>query len=125
MENIRDFIALHYVVDKGDTQFWIDNKDSEIPHSLGSKLEQWVHKMPIQDDFKEYSDYALFGADNFIMVLEGLEIFNRDSIKKEFYSLSKEQRDDAAQSIQNILLHNSTIKKMTHKKYIEAIREYL
>lgn len=124
MENIRDFIALHYITNKSDTPFWKDNLESSIPESLGYRLEQWVHKMPIQDDFNGYSNYSLFGPDNFTMVLEGLEIFNRDSIRKEFYSLSKSQRDDASQKIQEALFHANTINKIPHKKFIQAIREY-
>lgn len=122
MENIRDFIALHYVTKKDNTKFWKDIQFLELPDSLNSRIERWKHRLPINEDFTNDSNFILFRAANFIMVMEGLEIFNRTSIKNEYMNLSKSYRDNADRVLNDIILNEQTFEKINHKDLIWLIR---
>ena len=125
MENIRDFIALHYVTNKTNTDFWKDVSKIKLPDSLKSKLDRWRHRLPISEDFNSVSNYVLFTAPNFIMVMEGLDLFDRKSIAKEYnalYPAIKENADSVINQQRNL---ESVIKFMTHKEMITIIRNYL
>jgi len=124
MENIRDFLILHYMTRKTNTDFWRDLANLEIPNSLGSKLERWQHKLPINEDFSHLSNYKLFGSDNFIMCMHGLGLFNRNSIKQEFESKSIMIQEEANKLIQKQFEFNNSIESVSHKEMISLIRNY-
>ena len=125
MENIRDFIALHYVTNKTNTDFWKDVSKIKLPDSLKSKLDRWQHRLPISEDFSRVSDYVLFTAPNFIMVMEGLDLFNRKSIADEYNALYPAIKENANSVINQQRNFESVIKFMTHKEMITTIRNYL
>ena len=76
MENIRDFIFLHYQCGRKDTKFWKDISKIELPETLKEKLKLWNNRFPIDEDLQG-SNYKLFWARNFIQVLDGLNLFNK------------------------------------------------
>lgn len=122
LKNIRDFIALHYLVDKKNSQFWIDQKNLNIPDSLKSKLEIWKHRLPVSEDFSKDSRYILFSEDHHILVLHGLGFFNIDSIRKEYEMLDVRVKIEADNILKNNILHQDTVARMTHKEYISEFR---
>ena len=123
MENIRDFIILHYITKKNDTQFWKDVSNIELPESLKAKLDMWKHKLPIDEDFNNLSNYVLFKASNHILVLDGLDIFDRTSIKNEYDSNYDYVKEDAERTISELHYFENSIKTLGHKEYLKAIRE--
>jgi len=124
MENIRDFLVLHYMTRKTNTQFWRDLSTLEIPDSLGNKLERWQHKLPINEDFSHLSDYRLFNSDNFIMCMHGLDLFDHNSIKQEFDSKSILIHQETDNLIQQYNKFSKTVHTITHKDMINLIRNY-
>ena len=125
MENIRDFVALHYVTTKTNTDFWKDVSKIKLPDSLQSKLDRWRHRLPIAEDFNNVSNYVLFGPSNFIMVMDGLGLFDRKSIAAEYNSLYPTLKENANSVINQQLNFEATIKFITHKEMISTIRKYL
>lgn len=125
MENIRDFIVLHYMTRRSDTKFWKDLKDISIPDSLGIKLERWRFKLPVEVDFAEYSKYKLFGPQNFILVMAGLDLFDRGSIAREFSSTASWLRNEAEYIFKKELEAEKTINLIDHKRFLEIIRNHL
>lgn len=125
MENIRDFIVLHYITGKSNTEFWKDINAIDLPDSLKSKLDRWQHRLPIAEDFNNMSDYILFGPVNFIVVMEGLELFNRNSIRAEYNALYPEVKETANNIINQQLAFEKNTKFITHKEIISIIRTYL
>ena len=53
MNNIRDFIVLHYITNRTDTQFWTHLQTAEIPDSLATNLDMWKTRLSIADDFTD------------------------------------------------------------------------
>jgi flavin-dependent dehydrogenase len=125
MENIRDYIALHYITKKNNSVFWKDINNVEIPETLKNNLENWKNKMPIAEDFKNESTYSMFWPNNFILIMHGLNLFNVNSIKKEYEQISNFIKESANEIIKNTIIEDKTNKTISHKKYIEIVRNYL
>jgi flavin-dependent dehydrogenase len=125
MENIRDFIILHYITKKTNTPFWQDVAKIEIPESLKSKLAMWKYKLPIDEDFNKVSNYILFKASNHTIVMDGLDLFDRGAIKQEYDSNYDYVKLDADRTIQDLHEFEKSISTMTHKEFISAIKNIL
>ena len=124
IENIRDFIVLHYLSKRNDTDFWKNILDLEIPESLKDNLEKWKTKLPTTEDFMNNSSYIMFGPANFIKVMHGLNLFDKEAILKEYQFLSNDYRY-AADQIINDYLHNKSLSNfMNHKDVLKVVREY-
>jgi tryptophan halogenase len=124
IENIRDFIVLHYLTKRNDTDFWKNILNLEIPESLKNNLEKWKTKLPTGEDFLNVSGYSMFGPQNFIKVMHGLNLFDKEAILKEYNFLSNEYRSAANQMINDHLHSQSFSNFMNHKDIIRVIREY-
>ena len=123
IENIRDFVVLHFLTKKDNTQFWKDVSKIELPESLQSKLDLWKHKLPVAEDFSGLSHYTLFKDVNFILVMHGLGLFDTNSIKKEYDAIP----DFIKNNINEILTNNAnfarTARVIPHKEYIRRIHQ--
>jgi tryptophan halogenase len=114
MINIRDFIILHYMNKKSDSEFWKDINNNEIPDSLKDNLSKWQFRLPIREDFKE-SNFLLFYEYNWIHVLYGLNLLNIKNLKKHM-SFLNDKKVDYSKMSPNI------IGKIGHKNFIQFIR---
>lgn len=122
LTNIRDFVILHYITNKENTNFWKDIKNTAIPEKLKENIEHWKYNLPILEDFIETGSYALFKDPHFIQVLAGLEIFNRENLLKEYNQLSSVTKKlaDKAESERQVLKLNK--KPISHKEFIRRLR---
>jgi len=123
VENIRDFIVLHYLTKRNDTDFWKNILEVEVPDSLKYNLEKWKNKLPINEDFKNVSDYKLFGPENFIVVMAKLKLFNKELILNEYNFLSNNLHKITENTIKNNLINENTQNYITHKKILLNIRK--
>lgn len=75
-EEIRDFIALHYVLNnRDDTPFWRFARDElTCPDRLAHLIELWRHKLPSAPDLPNRS--ALFSEWSYMYVLFGKKFFD-------------------------------------------------
>ena len=119
MNNIRDFIVLHYITKRQDSNFWKDINKNEIPDSLKENLNKWKCRLPIREDFLQ-SNYLLFYECNWINVLYGLKLLNIDNLKKDISYLNKEAVNRTEIELKNISLYNP--KTIAHKEYLKFIR---
>jgi tryptophan halogenase len=122
-ENIRDFIVLHYLTKRNDTEFWKNILSVEIPESLKYNLERWKTKLPIAEDFMNYSTYAMFSAANFAVVMAGLNLFDNDAILQEYNFLSDNLKRYTENITASAWLENEVTKSIEHKKIIQIIRD--
>jgi len=120
-ENIRDFIAVHYISPREDTAFWRDLKntrDQWMPQSLKDKLIKWKHRLP---NNLELDDFGLFTGDNWIHTLYALQLFDIESIKREYDTLPKYKKDMADRMF-NYRYEELKEEFIPHK---QAIQQYL
>jgi tryptophan halogenase len=123
LNNIRDFVALHYITKKENTEYWKSLKSVELPDSLKEKLEIWKYKLPIREDFSDLSKYILFKESNFILVMHGLGLFNQESIRLEYESLDTSIKNDADRIFNAVKQRENASPKIIHKEYLRSIRE--
>tara|TARA_R100001530_G_scaffold134212_2_gene108664 strand:- start:830 stop:2266 length:1437 start_codon:yes stop_codon:yes gene_type:complete len=119
IENVRDFIVLHYLVNKKDSKFWRDLK-LNIPSSLKHKLKIWKNRLPIRDDF--LGSYNLFYEANWTLILKELGFINKDTITKEFNFLSEHLQLNSQKLFDEHLAEIKPRKAwIDHKKYLGAL----
>ena len=77
-EEVRDFIALHYLAsNRRDTDYWrAAQNDLEVPDSLRARLELWKTKLPAEEDFEQT---YLFGFWSYLLVLFGKHFYEAAS----------------------------------------------
>jgi len=122
-ENIRDFIVLHYLTKRNDTEFWKNILSLEIPESLKYNLEKWKTRLPIAEDFVNTSTYSMFSAHNFIVVMANLNLFDNNAILQEYNSLNDQVKHMAEHTISSMIFDENTKKLIEHKKILQIIRE--
>jgi tryptophan halogenase len=115
MLNIRDFICLHYIT-KRKEEFW---KTQVIPDTLKYKLDLFKNRLPIQEDFNNGCKYQLFWDKNYIHIMQGLNLINKQKIKKQYELLN----DDVKNYISDFNIQANNI--ITHKQYLTNIRNEL
>lgn len=123
MNNILEFIFLHYRTKKNNNEFWKSVAHLAAPGELEDKLNMWKHRLPIKEDFKNLSNYILFREDNFILVMEGLDMFDRNSILKEYQKLHSNVKYEADKIINHQRSTDTSIETIPHKHMLKLIRE--
>ena len=118
VENIRDFVLLHYIVKKNDSKFW-DQLEFNLPRSLEHLLDKWSYRLPIATDFD--SSYLLFRENNFAIILKELNLFNYERIAAEFDSLNPRIKFDMHQEYQKYNNHYAVNSAISHKKRLENL----
>lgn len=121
MHNIRDFIVMHYITKKDNTQFWKDVQQLPIPDSLQEKLERWQHNLPIDEDFRPTSKYALFSASHHIHILHGLKLYDKNSIKQEFDMMHPWIKQNAVDVLEELRIYDEQSPTVTHKQFIDHV----
>ena len=122
-ENILDFIAVHYISPREDTQFWKDlkeNRDMWMPKTLKEKLNKWNKRLPLVVDFNK--QYNLFAASNWIVTLHGLQLIDKEYVNKEVSMLSPYVKTKC----EEIISENKRFEKeLTHIKHKLGLETYL
>lgn len=126
MNNIRDFISLHYVTKKNNTVFWKNLTLEKLPDSLKNNLEKWKNKMPLQDELLTNS-HIMFSNLNFAIIMHGLRLFNVENIKKEYMSISKPIRNRIEENVMLDIIEVSkelkTSRALGHKEFLKLIKD--
>jgi tryptophan halogenase len=119
-ENILDFIAIHYVTPREDTEFWKylkNNRDEWLPKTLQQNLERWRHRLPYRFEFDP--KWTLFKAENWIITLYGLQLLDIDSIKTEYQLTPDHVKEFVNYRLEENLSIVNSIKRIPHKKGLE------
>ena len=114
-DNARDFVLLHYLVNKKDSKFWRELKPV-IPPRLKKQLAMWKNRLPIKEDFDH--SYLLFQALNFTCVLHGIGHFNIKSIKEEYDNINQLARNMVKGEL-DAFKKKSGFAGIAHKEYLE------
>lgn len=101
LENIIDFVALHYRVKRNDTPFWQSVQNLPLTSSLEEKLEIFKHKFPSKSDFDNRR--LMFKEANWILIMHGLGILSKDVAQRDVDIQPAHIRDAVAYNIENIM----------------------
>lgn len=122
LENIRDFVFLHYITGKDHNEFWKLVSNIEWPDFLKENLPRWKHNLPIADDFSATTDYILFRDSHYLQILAGLKFFDIDSITKEYNALHYINKKRADDFVRETRTKEKTFPQIEHKDFIARIR---
>lgn len=120
--NVRDFVLIHYLTNKTNTQFWKDISKIEMPDNLQPLLQQWKKNLPIADDFTGQTMYTMFKAGNFAQVLHGLDFFDTNAIKREYDMMNPQTKKWGDEILSFIHPAIDTRPYVEHREVIESIR---
>jgi tryptophan halogenase len=81
IENILDFVALHYITRRNDTEFWKSTHTLPKTDSLAEKLEIFKHKFPGKGDFENRR--VMFKEANWILVMHGLGLIPKSVAQRD------------------------------------------
>jgi tryptophan halogenase len=126
MENIKDFILLHYITNKKNTKFWKNLKEIKLTDSLTDNIEKWKTRLHIDEDLNIYkTKYKLFNSINFIQILYGLNILHINNLKRNFSFLNKEVIGEVLQQMKVFDKQEKLNLSLGigHKKYLNIIKE--
>ncbi len=118
--DIVDFICLHYCTNRTDSEFWrymTENK-TEWTKSFEQKCRE-----EFLDARTCYKEKTFWGLDSFVQVSNGLEMFNKESIK-EFLDAKidgKEIYMQAKATHEYLENEKRRIRRISHKKVLESI----
>ena len=121
MNNIRDFIVLHYISPRRDTEFWRNVAEVELPDTLKANLNMWKHRLPIIDDFTSYTKKVLFNEYNHTLVMYGMGLFDQEKIMAQYDSVPQEAKHYTERQIQTKLDYDK-VKTIPHKMMLDLIR---
>ncbi len=121
MDNIRDFIVLHYITERRDTPFWKAVSETPIPDSLDKNLRMWKHRMPTTDDMTSHTKKVLFNEYNYAIVMHALGLFDNKSILEQYEMMPEGAKQHVESSIQHKLQFDKT-KTIPHKMMLQLLR---
>lgn len=114
MELIRDFIILHYCVNKRDEPFWRDVRDMQLPDSLRDKLELFQ-----KSGFLHNDEADLFADSSWISVALGQGIRPENTMCM-IDSMTNEQLQNYMRSIKQQVA-TLTDKMPLHRDYLAQV----
>lgn len=121
MDNIRDFIALHYITSRRDTPFWQAVANMPLPNSLEKNLSMWKDRMPVADDLTDKTKKILFNEYNFAIVMHGLGLFDSDKILNQYNTLPPQVKEYVENRCREKVQFDN-IKAIPHKLMLDLLR---
>ena len=120
MEDISDFLSLHYRGQREDTEFWKDHKYNKdrVSDRLNDKLNLWSNGILGVDDTE------IYGIENYAVVVQGLDLINKDKLynnlllkRENIIDSYKQHYNNIAKEIDHIVKICYTIEEWKNKIY--------
>lgn len=83
-ENILDFVQLHYISKREDTEFWRWCKYDMPLTKFNQETLEYFKKNFVNYNFFHRNNYELFDELDWIQVMHGLQLFDINSIKEKY-----------------------------------------
>jgi len=117
-ENIVDFIQLHYITKRNDTEFWKwVNKEIVYTDFIRENLE-YFKKNGVNSQMFGIEPLYMFSYLNWSQVMHGLSLFDYDARKKyweEFWS------KEHSENLDNLFKHGNAVDMSTVRTHREAL----
>ena len=80
--------------------------------------------MPTEVDFDTDTNFILFKALHFVMVLHGLELFDLEKIKQEYNTLGDDIKQNANDIREHLIQESDQCQEfLSHKEFLNLLRE--
>lgn len=121
-ENIIDFIQLHYLTKRDNSEFWKWCKNEIVLTDFNAKyLEYFKKGYPNINMLNQ--PMALFSYLNFGQVMHGLGMFDTDHIKQKYEDHMFSHSADTNELVKLIQLSDANEQFYPHRKALEMIKE--
>lgn len=120
MDNILSMIRLHYVSDRRDTKFWIDQNNMKINDSLDELINLWSERPPSRWDISS-EDGQMFLSPHITHVMQGQGLIPSEPASTAINNMNlREKIDTAVDELKNSR-HNHEL--VDHKRALMEIKE--
>jgi len=120
-QNIVDFVQLHYVTKREDSDFWKYCKTLKLTDFNKKTLPMFKKNLPVGPQFVK--PWALFRHSNWLHVLHGLEIFDLEEIKRRWEYMPTEMRMDATVKLHIQKMNAANHTPVGHREALKNILE--
>lgn len=120
LENIFDFVALHYVCKRDDTPFWKSVKNLPRTASLQEKLDIFKYKFPGKSDFENRR--VMFKEANWILVMHGLGLIPKEVAAREFDIQPPHVKDSIKYNLSNMIGETEIRDRTGYATHREALQ---
>ncbi len=119
--DITNFINLHYCTNRNDSPFWrhMTNNKTEWVAGIEDKCNEEFIDLFKTDDMLDHWD-----NDNFIQIMEGLHIFNKESFREYINSRKNSEflYNDAKKQHEYIVGVKNSMTMIDHKEYLSSLK---
>tara|TARA_B100001996_G_scaffold87266_1_gene64593 strand:+ start:2186 stop:3652 length:1467 start_codon:yes stop_codon:yes gene_type:complete len=119
--DITNFINLHYCTNRNDSPFWkhMTNNKTEWVAGIEDKCKEEFIDLFKTDDMLDHWD-----NDNFIQIMEGLHIFNKESFREYINSRKNSEylHSDAKKQHEYITGVKNSMTMIDHKEYLNSLK---
>jgi tryptophan halogenase len=123
-DNTFDFIFLHYLTKREDTDFWKSFKDRPMPEAIQQFLEECKHTIPNSRFFSKIS--SVYESASWLPVSKGLRILNKEKAAEMYSGILSDIRREEIPKLVTSFYINLEINLDTladHSLLLKRIRE--
>jgi hypothetical protein len=121
-EQTSDFIFLHYMGKRNDTDFW-KHYTENVPNSIKEVFARWESSIPTFNEFSSITDDRGFSLQSWFDVCYGLDLINFNTINNAFEQNEWFKYDEFFNDVKNnqkMLSETS----MNHGEMIKVLNGY-
>jgi len=126
MDNILDFVALHYRCKRNDTEYWQFVQTIPMPPGLKLRMEMYKEKFPSKSEF--LGSWNMFREANWIQVMHGLGLISPEIAQSRLNYEPDHVVSNIENNLYNMMKHIDDAPYVTHREALQAIvdnkREY-
>jgi tryptophan halogenase len=117
-DNIVDFVQLHYMTKRSDTEFWKTLPERMVKTDfIEENLELFKKSLPQM--YKFGSMYTMFSAPNWAQVMAGLELYDKDFLRERLSETHGDVKDAQLKIYEDYLLDVQKQSYIDHKILLE------
>lgn len=113
-DNIVDFVQLHYMTKRNDTEFWKTLSDRMVKTDfIEQNLELFKKSLP--QPYKFGSMYTMFSAPNWAQVMAGLDLYDKEYLKQRLLETHGDVRQEQLKQYEEYLVDVQKQSYIDHK----------
>jgi tryptophan halogenase len=119
-DNIVDFVQLHYMTKRNDTEFWktLPERMIKTPF-IEQNLDLFKRSLPQYYKFGGINTYTMFNAPNWTQVMAGLELFDKDFLRDRLIETHGDIKDNQLKMYESYLSDVEKHSYIDHKILLE------
>jgi tryptophan halogenase len=118
-KNIIDFVQLHYITKRDDSEFWRSCKSIKLTDFNKETLDYFKNHIPNRSFFTK--PFLLFTEQNWLQVMYGLKLFNAESINAMWQQQDPQLALECAEMIKGAQSFQDNSVAFSHRDALEYL----